>query len=136
MDAVDTSVLYALFNEADDWHDKAKRTLRERRPILVPPGVLQETLELLHLRHGAAHARSALQWLAQQPMVLLDPAGAAQSHQAAAEAFLSGTRTPEAHRIGFADVWCVAHALERGAGLVTNDARQAKFFKTWAAQKS
>ena len=50
---LDTGVLYALADEDDDWHERARRLL-EKRPdiLLVPLTVLPEAAYLIRLRLG------------------------------------------------------------------------------------
>lgn len=127
MKAIDTSLLYALFTTSDQWHADARRVMENDRPLLVPPGVLQETLDLIRLRAGTAAAASALAWLAAQPQVVLEPGLASESHQAALDRALA---TPGS-KLSFADVWAVAHAKEHGVPLLSKDKAQLAAFASW-----
>jgi predicted nucleic acid-binding protein len=57
---VDTGILYALADEDDDWHERARAWLDDQSELLVVPvTVLPEVAYLLHARLGAA-AEAAL----------------------------------------------------------------------------
>ncbi|MFO1532086.1 MAG: PIN domain-containing protein [Thermoplasmatota archaeon] len=127
MHAIDTSLLYALFNANDQWHEEAKTAVQEQRPVLVPPGILQETMDLLRLRHGAKAAAAALAWLQATGQLDLSGAYGDESLRAAVSAY----EPTIARRLSFADAWCVAHALHHGATLLTRDADQVKAAKDW-----
>jgi predicted nucleic acid-binding protein len=50
---VDTGILYALADEDDDWHERARGLLLERPDVLIVPlTVLPEVAYLLHHRLG------------------------------------------------------------------------------------
>ncbi len=50
---LDTGILYALADEDDDWHGRARRLLEEQPDILlVPSTVLPEAAYLMRLRLG------------------------------------------------------------------------------------
>jgi predicted nucleic acid-binding protein len=50
---VDTGVLYALADEDDDWHERARSLLEERPDVLlVPLTVVPEVAYLIHHRLG------------------------------------------------------------------------------------
>jgi len=118
MHAIDTSLLYALFDEADKWHEDAGRLVQEHRPVAVPPGTLQETLDLLAFRHGPKAARAAEAWLAAQDAVLVAGDDAGRSFDRGLALFR------EEEGLSFADAWCVAHALVLEVPLLTKDRRQ------------
>ena len=132
MAAIDTSLLYALFNAADIWHADAKKALQEHAPVVVPPGVVQETLDLVRLRQGQAAAKAAFTWLSTHPQVRLTPSSSDVSH-AAALAFFSGSPTAATWKAySFADVWCVAHAQALGLPLLTRDDAQKRLMQGWS----
>lgn len=121
MRAIDTSLLYALFNEADQWHGEARRAVQEHRPIVVPPGILQETLDLLAYRHGVVAARRALEWMEREDGFILADS---RAHQQAIPLFLDDGFDRKKRSLSFADAWCVAHAREAGIPLLTKDRHQ------------
>lgn len=50
---LDTGILYALADEDDDWHERARRLLQDRPDVLlVPSTVLPEAAYLIRLRLG------------------------------------------------------------------------------------
>ena len=50
---LDTGILYALADKDDDWHERARRLLQERRDVLlVPLTVLPDAAYLMRLRLG------------------------------------------------------------------------------------
>ncbi len=137
MHAIDSSLLYALFNEKDKWHKDAKALIQEHRPILIPPGVLQETLDLLRYRHGSQVANDALQWLWRTGQILVDdPSHAEASFQFALQARVSPNPEWQAfvaaiENLSFADLWCITHAIEHKATLLTKDKKQFDAFQRW-----
>jgi predicted nucleic acid-binding protein len=132
MAAIDTSLLYALFNEADIWHADAKRAIQQNSPVVVPPGVLQETLDLVRLRQGQSAAKAAFAWLSTHPQIRLAASSSDQSH-AAALAFLAGSPTAATWKAySFADVWCVAHARTLGVPLLSRDDAQKRLMQGWS----
>lgn len=139
MHTIDSSLLYALFNAKDQWHQDAKQALGEHRPLLVPPGILQETLDLLRYRHGAKVAVAALQWLAQADQVILEPRkgdaslGTVLSQYTTAKAVDAGF---DAAALSIADAWCIAHAIANEATLLTKDTKQEKAFHALRQRKS
>jgi predicted nucleic acid-binding protein len=48
----DTSLLYAVLNASDGHHEDAREAFADPEPVLVPHGILQETLGLIQLRRG------------------------------------------------------------------------------------
>lgn len=70
----DTSALYALFDEDDAHHDRAKAALEDPEPIAVPTEILVETVDLVEYRSTPGTARAALAWLLDRPNVrVADP---------------------------------------------------------------
>jgi predicted nucleic acid-binding protein len=137
MHAIDTSLLYALFNANDKWHAEAKRLIQEHRPVLIPPGILQETLDLLRLRHGAKAAHSALVWLTSAGGIVIEPARSEKSFEEAVEVCVASAKpkaATQAGKLSFADVWCVAHAAQHQAEILTKDEQQRRVFKAWPAK--
>lgn len=61
MRVADTSALYALLDEADAHHAKAIQEVEDPEPIVVPPEILVETIDLVGYRFGHGAAQSALQ---------------------------------------------------------------------------
>lgn len=131
MAAIDTSLLYALFNEVDIWHADAKRAIQEHAPVVVPPGVVQETLDLIRLRQGPGTAKAAFAWLSTHPRIHLATSSADQSH-AAALAFFTDSSTATWKACSFADVWCVAHAKALGLPLLSHDDAQKRLMQGWS----
>lgn len=70
----DTSLLYAFFDAADDHHDRARARMGVPEPVLVPPEILVETVNLVQYRAGYQRARRALEDLTGLPHVTVcDP---------------------------------------------------------------
>lgn len=70
----DTSALYALFDEDDDFHPPAKAALEDPEPIAVPTEILVETVDLVAYRSTERLARRGLGWLLDRPNVrIADP---------------------------------------------------------------
>jgi predicted nucleic acid-binding protein len=132
MHTIDSSLLYALFNAKDQWHKEAKRAMQETRPILIPPGILQETLDLLRYRHGFEAAVAALKWLGGADQVVLEgrhgDASFARVLNGYAKEAVEGAF--DAKALSVADAWCIAYAIANEAPLVTKDANQEKAFQT------
>ncbi|MHB8634267.1 MAG: PIN domain-containing protein [Thermoplasmatota archaeon] len=133
MNTIDSTLLYALFNVKDQWHREAKRVMEENRPILVPPGILQETLDLLRYRHGAKTSVAALQWLARADKVILE---ARRGDGAFTSVLNEYANTGEAANgvfdataLSVADAWCISYAIANDAPLLTKDADQEKVFR-------
>lgn len=57
----DTSWLYAIFDDKDPHHDKARAWVLEPRVTLVPTAIMHETLDLIAYRHRPESARRAYQ---------------------------------------------------------------------------
>lgn len=64
----DTSFLYALYNEEDPHHRRAKQSLRSGEPVYVPIPVVTETISLIHYRMGFAAAERVLKHLLALPV--------------------------------------------------------------------
>lgn len=122
MHAIDTSLLYALFNAKDQWHDEAKDLVQRHRPILVPPGILQETVDLVRYRAGAKAAKASLAWLKGTPQFVLGVAGSESSLAATLH-----DKAPAPASLSFADAWCAAHAAAAHVPLLTKDSGQAAY---------
>ena len=58
---VDTSVLYAAFDQADPRQKEAEGQLARAEPILIPTPVLSEFVGLLQYRHGHHTATQVLE---------------------------------------------------------------------------
>lgn len=136
MHAIDTTLLYALFDSSDKWHKDAKKLVQEHRPILVPPGTLQETLDLIAYRHGRTAARKALTWLDTQDGFMVTDAQMALGHRAAFPLFMDAGHDREKATLSFADAWCIGHALQAGVDLLTKDTHQAAVFRHAASKRS
>lgn len=136
MHAIDTSLLYALFDAADKWHKDAKQLVQEHRPILVPPGTLQETVDLLAYRHGRTKARQALAWMDAQNGFVITDEQVSRGQRAAVALFMDAEQDRNKGALSFADAWCIGHAVEAGVGLLTKDAHQAAVFRNVAAKQS
>ena len=131
MKAIDTSVLYALFNATDEHHAAARQAVLSHYPIYVPGCVLQETLDLLRFRHGRQVASNALAWLKSTPQFALGGSALEQSYTRAQNLFLDLSDTLSPHlatargRATFADVWCITQAAALAIPLLTSDIHQA-----------
>lgn len=64
----DTSFLYALYNEEDPHHVRAKKDLHSGEPIYVPMSVITETISLIHYRMGYATANRILKHVLNLPL--------------------------------------------------------------------
>lgn len=139
MHTIDSSLLYALFNAKDQWHKEAKRALEEHRPVLIPPCILQETLDLLRYRHGAKVAVAALQWLAKADQVVLEPRHGDSSFAIVLTEYntkkeaVDGVFDGEA--LSIADAWCISYAIANDTPLLTKDTKQEKAFRTLLDRK-
>lgn len=64
---MDTSVLYAVFDEDDHHHEEAVRRLAAAWPLVIPSEVLVETLGLVKSRAGQQGRRAAHRYLLSLP---------------------------------------------------------------------
>ena len=62
----DTSFLYALFSETDEWHARAVKEAGKPGPVSIPSEIMSETISLVHYRHGFRSARAAGDWIRTQ----------------------------------------------------------------------
>jgi len=69
MRVADTSALYALFSEDDQFHERAMKDVSAPEPIVVPSEILVETIDLLAYRFGPSAGRKALDSLLELPHV-------------------------------------------------------------------
>ncbi|MCK4443745.1 MAG: type II toxin-antitoxin system VapC family toxin, partial [Thermoplasmata archaeon] len=69
MRVADTSALYALFSEDDQFHERAMIDVSVIDSIVVPTEVLVETVDLLTYRFGADSGKKALEFLIELPHV-------------------------------------------------------------------
>lgn len=67
----DTSFLYALFSETDQFHARALEAAKSPEAILVPAEIFSETISLIQYRQGHAAARAAGEWIREQGRVEL-----------------------------------------------------------------
>ena len=109
----DTSVLYALFSEADRFHGKAIDDIGDPDPVVVPTEVLVETIDLLTYRFGFGAGREALDFLLGLPHVGI----AEKVEVAAVRAIHRGARG----RLSLADSFVVQTCLALGAEIVAYD---------------
>lgn len=65
----DSSVLYALYDEEDEHHERARRALGHPEPVMVPSEILVETVDLLAYRWGWDRGLAALDALMETPHV-------------------------------------------------------------------
>lgn len=113
----DTSALYALFSENDQFHERAARDVGDPDPIVVPTEILVETVDLLAYRFGFKAARQALRYLLGLPHVSLSEKvefGAVLDVYEGAKGALS-----------LADAFVVQTCLVLGAGALAYDRRIA-----------
>ncbi len=113
----DTSWLYALIDDADPHHTKARDQASEPDPVEVPEVILAEALDLIRCRHGPKVARAALAGFEKLPHFVL---GEATSHLDTVVVW----RTNSA--LSFADAAAVAAARRRSFGLRSFDQRQLR----------
>lgn len=113
----DTSWLYALIDDADPHHAKARSQAGEPEPIEVPDVVLAETLDLIRYRFGKEAAVEALEGFEKLPHFALgggaplgETANVWRSHAA----------------LSYADAAAVAAARKRKFGLRSFDRRQLR----------
>ena len=66
MQIADTSFLYALFSETDEFHARALREAGRASHVSIPAEILSETLALIHYRQGFQQARAAGEWIRAQ----------------------------------------------------------------------
>jgi hypothetical protein len=100
---LDTGILYALADEDDAWHARARDWLeRQTELLLVPATVLPEITHLLHARLGAAAERRFVGSVAagELEVDLLKARDIARAHELM-------TRYPD---LGFVDLTLVATA--------------------------
>ena len=69
MRVADTSALYALFSEDDQFHERAMIDVSVADSIIVPTEILVETVDLLTYRFGADAGKKALKSLIELPHV-------------------------------------------------------------------
>jgi len=103
----DTSVLYALFSEADRFHRRAREDIADPEPVVVPTEVLVETIDLLAYRFGFPAGRKALDFLVGLPHIGI----ADKVDVAAVRAVHRGARG----RLSLADSFVVQTCLALGA---------------------
>jgi predicted nucleic acid-binding protein len=100
---VDTGILYALADEDDSWHQRARDWLEGvSELLLVPVAVLPEVTDLLHTRLGAKAERRFLGSVAagELDVDMLKPRDISRAHELMA-------RYPD---LGFVDLSIVATA--------------------------
>lgn len=117
MRVADTSFLYALFSEADEFHERAARAMQQSEPITIPSEILSETVALIHYRQGFDSARAAGEWLWSQPHVEIGVA----SSEVLADAWR--TFTSARGRLSYPDSIVVAWSRPRGAKPLAYDTR-------------
>ncbi len=69
MRIADTSALYALFSEDDQFHERAMIDVSVTDSIVVPTEILVETIDLLSYRFGVSAGKKALESLIELPHV-------------------------------------------------------------------
>jgi len=109
----DTSVLYALFSEADRFHRRAREDIADPEPVVVPTEVLVETIDLLAYRFGFPAGRKALDFLVGLPHIGI----ADKVDVAAVRAVHRGARG----RLSLADSFVVQTCLALGAEALAYD---------------
>lgn len=120
---VDTSVLYALFDEADAHHERARRDLAAQPRWAVPLAVLVEFLLVVRRRHGKPVAQRAMQDL--QGMGRLDIV----QPQDAAKVLALWRDHPT---LSAPDAVGLQEALHTGVPLLTYDQGQASVYRDLA----
>jgi predicted nucleic acid-binding protein len=113
----DTSWLYALIDEADRHHLKARGQASKPEPVEVPEAILAETLDLIRYRHGKKLAEAALKGFERLPHFVL-------GEGAPCRETASVWRAHEG--LSYADAAAVAAAQKRGFGLRSFDGRQLR----------
>ncbi len=127
MKAVDTSVLYALFNTGDQRHQEAIALVHAHAPLVVPPSVLQELLDLVRHRHGRHKAQGIAAWLNGAPQFLLDACNLDEAHANAVAEFLTDRpRHSGRVHLSFADIACITYARCNRLSLLTRDPNQGE----------
>lgn len=123
MTVVDTSVLYALFDDADAHHARARADLGSRRRWAVPFAVLVEFLLVVHRRKGREAAQRALDDLdSLGTMDVLQP-------QDVGKALAIWRGNPA---LSAADAVGIQESLQSGVPLLTYDEDQAKAYRALA----
>ena len=121
----DTSWLYALIDDADPHHAKARSQAGEPEPVEVPEVILAETLDLLHYRHGRKAAEAALEGFEKLPHFALG-GGAPLAETASVWRDHAG--------LSYADAAAVAAARKHKFGLRSFDKRQLRALPDAAAR--
>lgn len=111
----DTSVLYALFSEADRFHGRAIKDVSDPDPIVLSTEVLGETIDLLKYRFGFDAGGRALDFLLGLPHLAL----AERVEVAAVRAVYRGARG----RLNLTDSFVVQTCLALGAEALAYDRR-------------
>lgn len=114
---LDTSVLYAAFDEADPRHEGTQRELSRPEPLHVPLTVMAEFLDLVTYRRDRKVARQVYADLAQLPHLRFVPVR--DEHAALA----IWRQRPS---LSVVDATVVQSCLERNDALLSYDRRQAK----------
>jgi len=65
----DTSALYALFSQEDEFHERAVVEVGEAEPLVVPAEILVETVDLIAYRFTFEAAKQALAYVLNLPHV-------------------------------------------------------------------
>lgn len=120
--AVDTSWLFALFDEDDVHHSKARKEAEQPGRLLVNPIVLVEMLDLVKARAGRKTSLEVHDALVRMSQVQLVEAPRGSTF----------VRVMEAGHDSWHDASAIATALDEGAGLRTFDAAQKKTFAALA----
>ncbi len=110
MRVADTSFLYALFSESDQFHARALSEAGRAEAILVPGEILSETVSLIQYRQGHAAARAAGEWIRGQAGLEIGVTSRRRLEKVWA-AFVSGRG-----RLSYADAvvlaWCEGRGVE------------------------
>ncbi|MFQ5838606.1 MAG: type II toxin-antitoxin system VapC family toxin [Thermoplasmata archaeon] len=81
MRVADTSFLYALFSETDEFHHRAVEAVKQPRTILIPPEIFSETMALIQYRQGFRAAVRAGNWLRGESIFEVRPGGESPSEE-------------------------------------------------------
>ena len=109
MRIADTSFLYALFSETDQFHARALEAARSPEAVVVPAEIFSETLSLIQCRQGHAAARGAGEWIREQGCIEIGIASRARL-EAAWTTFV-GSRGRLSYPDAIVLAWCAGRGV-------------------------
>lgn len=115
MRVADTSALYALFSEDDQFHERAMIDVSVTDSIVLPTEILVETVDLLTYRFGAGAGKKALESLIELPHVSI---AEKVEISAVKEIFEKSKRA-----LSLADAFVIQTCLALGADVLAYDKR-------------